>query len=691
MPNIRYGKRDPYDPAELDDENMDRYADLMTDPTAGSGIVLSDADVLPAAVPEDRDLHRIGEKEVEEAIATLTKYKNGKANLENQIVENEQWFRMRQWDVIRKKRAEDGNKTIEPEPSSGWLFNAILNKHADAMDNYPEPVVLPREAGDEKSAKTLSAVLPVVLENCDFEETYSDNWWSKLKHGAAAYGVFWNTTKNNGLGDIDIRQIDILKLFWEPGIRKLQDSRNLFLTELVDVDLLEEQYPDRKGKLRGNTIEVKDYVHDDSIDTSDKAVVVDWYYKKVTPEGRTVLHYAKFIGKELLYASENDPQYAERGFYDHGMYPIVIDVLYPVEGTPVGFGLVSICKDPQLYIDKLSANILEGSLMGSKKRFFVSNSTNVRKEDILDWNNPLVPVEGEINENRIREFTVSPMPAIYYQVMQGKIEEMKDTSANRDVNTGGSSSGITAASAIAALQEAGNKTSRDMIAASYRNFASIIKLVLELMRQFYDEARSFRITGKDPGQYEYVSLDNSMLQDIPTGVNAAGEQLYREPVFDLKIKAQKKSPFSRMEENERAKELYGLGFFNPERAQEALGALEMMDFEGIDKVREQVSNGQTLLNIVQQMSQQMQQMGAIIQTLTGSGGGMPAAAGAGNSGQGAAPVQRLDTATDENPNARNKLASGVMQARTPMTSYGNRLAKRSSPDMNVGSDIQRLS
>lgn len=690
MPNIRYGKRDPYDPAELEGEYMDRYADLMTDPTAGSGIVLNDANVLPAAVPEDRDLHRIGEKEVEEAIATLTKYKNGKANLENQIVENEQWFRMRQWDVIRKKKAEDGDKTIEPEPSSGWLFNAILNKHADAMDNYPEPVVLPREAGDEESAKTLSAVLPVVLENCNFEETYSDNWWSKLKHGAAAYGVFWNTTKNNGLGDIDIRQIDILKLFWEPGIRKLQDSRNLFLTELVDVDLLEEQYPDRKGKLRGNTIEVKDYVHDDSIDTSDKAVVVDWYYKKVTPEGRTILHYAKFIGKELLYASENDPQYAERGFYDHGMYPIVIDVLYPVEGTPVGFGLVSICKDPQLYIDKLSANILEGSLMGSKKRFFVSNSTNVRKEDVLDWNNPIVPVEGEINENRIREFTVSPMPAIYYQVMQGKIEEMKDTSANRDVNTGGASSGITAASAIAALQEAGNKSSRDMIAASYRNFSSIIKLVLELMRQFYDEARTFRITGKDPGQYEYVSLDNSMLQDIPTGVNAAGEQLYREPVFDLKIKAQKKSPFSRMEENERAKELYGLGFFNPERAQEALGALQMMDFEGIDKVKEQVSNGQTLLNIVQQMSQQMQQMGAIIQTLTGSGGGMPAAVGTGNAGTGAAPVQRLETATDENPNARNKLASGVMQARTPMTSYGNRLAKRSTPDMNVGDDIQRI-
>ena len=145
------------------------------------------------------------------------------------------------------------------------------------MDNYPEPVVLPRERSDEESAKVLSSVLPVILEYNDYEQTYSDNWWEKLKHGTAAYGVFWNSAKENGLGDVDIREIDLLKLFWEPGVTDIQKSRNLFLAELVDEELLEQQYPEHKGHLGGGAIDIKQYVYDDTVDTSGKSVVVDWY------------------------------------------------------------------------------------------------------------------------------------------------------------------------------------------------------------------------------------------------------------------------------------------------------------------------------------------------------------------------------------------------------------------------------
>ena len=59
-----------------------------------------------------------------------------------------------------------------------------------------------------ETAKTLSSILPVVMEYNDFEQTYSDEWWEKLKHGTAVYGVFWNAEKENGLGDIDITTID---------------------------------------------------------------------------------------------------------------------------------------------------------------------------------------------------------------------------------------------------------------------------------------------------------------------------------------------------------------------------------------------------------------------------------------------------------------------------------------------------
>lgn len=634
---------------------------------------------------------RIGKEEIARAIDTLTRYKQGKANLENRIVEDELWWELRHWEAIgrtdgsRAKKIADGS----PQPTSAWLFNSITNKHADAMDNYPEPVVLPRERSDEESAKVLSSVLPVVLEYNDYEQTYSDNWYEKLKHGTAAYGVFWNSQKENGLGDIDIREIDLLKLFWEPGVTDIQKSRNLFIVDLVDEDILEQQYPQYKGKLGGSTVDVKQYIYDDTVDVSNKSVVVDWYYKTRSASGRSILHYAKFVGDTLLFASENEPEYQERGWYDHGEYPVVLDVLFPEKGTPVGFGYVAICKDPQLYIDKLSANILENSMMATKKRFFASSNTGINEEEFLDWSKPIVHVEGELDDKRLKEIVTQPLSDIYVTVAQMKIEEMKDTASNRDVNSGSTGSGVTAAAAIAALQEAGNKTSRDMISASYRTHVKINSLCIELIRQFYDETRSFRITGDTAGSYQFVDMNNAAIKEQEMAPLYPGQEqedgyspLFRKPIFDIKIKAQKKNPFSRMEQNERAKELYGLGFFNPERAQEAMGALEMMEFEGKDKVLEQVRNGQTLLNICQQLSQQLDQMALIIQALTGKdmGLGMSAGASSGGSANGGGTV-----AAGGGDGAKDGLASGIMEAQTPMTDYGTRLAKRSTPSMDTKS------
>ena len=42
----------------------------------------------------------IGREQVQAAQQTLNKYKEGKANLERRIVENEQWFKLRHWECM---------------------------------------------------------------------------------------------------------------------------------------------------------------------------------------------------------------------------------------------------------------------------------------------------------------------------------------------------------------------------------------------------------------------------------------------------------------------------------------------------------------------------------------------------------------------------------------------------------------
>ena len=623
----------------------------------------------------------VDKKVLEEAIQTLKDYKAGKANFESRIVEEERWWKLRHWDVIKGKSTLEASHNPEearPEPASAWLFNSIANKHADVMDNFPEPNILPREQADEADAKTLSSVLPVIFERNEYEQTYSRAAWYKLKHGVAAKGVFWNKELENGLGDIDIRFIDMLNIFWEPGITDLQDSRNLFIVSLRDNDLLEKEYPQLKHKQGGQVIDVKEYAHDDNVDTSDKSLVVDWYYKRSGGLGKTILHYCKFVGSEILFASENNPDYAN-GYYEHGRYPVEFDVLFPEEGTPVGFGYIALMKSPQLYIDKLSQVVLENTMMSAKVRFLAKNNAGINEDEFLDWSKPIVHYEGD--PNNIKPLEVQQVGGSVLNVLQMKIDELKETSSNRDVSQGSSSGGVTAAAAIAALQEAGNKTSRDLIAGSYRAYKEENYIAIELARQFYDMERTFRITG-DTGAYEYIAFSNAGLQGKPVGPAYPGQELEmgykpatRVPVFDIVVKPQKRSPYSKMAQNELAKELYQMGFFNPQLAEQSLTALELMDFDGIEKVKEKVQQGQTLLNQMQMMSEQLTMLALEVKRLRGEPIDVPAGSGA-QSGKSAS----QQPPKDDGGKTMGSAATDAMGAN--MTAYGERLAARAKPDMN---------
>ncbi len=560
---------------------------------------------------EDNLEEVIGTEEVAKAAQLLQRYKSGKAALDTRIVDNELWFRMRHWKNYKNEMMEG-----KPTPASGWLFNSIANKHADAMDNYPEPNVLPRAADDEKTAKVLSKVLPVVLEQADYEQAYSDTWWRKLKQGTGVKGVFWDPAKRSGLGDITIQSMDILMLYWEPGVMDVQESANLFSLRLEDNDQLKARWPQLDGHT-GSTLEVAKYVHDEHIDTTDKSVVVDWYYKKARPEGEPLLHYCKFCNGIVLYASENDPQYADRGFYDHGLYPFVFDPLFMEEDSPAGFGYIDVMKDTQTAIDEMNHAMDENIKLAAKPRFLLSDAAGVNEEELADWSRDIVHVAGTLRDGSLTPLQTAGLQGNCISYRDARVAELKEISGNRDVSQGGTTSGLTAASAIAALQEAGSKLSRDMLKSAYRAFAKECYLIIELMRQFYDEERVYRITGPT-GQTEFVPFSGQQLRAKPGGMVGGVELGAHEPVFDITVSAAKKSTFNRLSQNETAKECYQLGFFAPANADAALAALDMMDFEGIEKVRERVQQNGTLYQQLQQAMEQVQKLAGIIDQQNGS-------------------------------------------------------------------------
>ena len=558
----------------------------------------------------------IGEAQVRQAFTTLQKYKAGKANLEARVTASENWWRLKSWRQIQK-----GNP-MDDKWASAWLFNVIMGKHADTIAAYPAPAVRPREPDDRGEAKRLSSILPVILEQNDFEEVYSDSQWTKLKQGTLVWHVSWDSSKLNGIGDIAVNAVDILSFFWEPGITDIQKSKNVFVTELVDNDILTAKYPELEGKLKSTGNIMQQYNTDDAVPTDNKSMVVDWYYKK-WQNGKSVLHFCKFVGDNVLLATENDSEQrystqqmpdgsmvqtptgkpmAETGLYDDGDYPFVVDALFPVEGSIAGYGYIDIGKSAQEQIDRMNQAIIKNAIMAASPRWFRRSDGAVNEEEFADWTKPFVHVDGNLSQDSLMQIQVNPLSANYITILQNKIEELKWTTGNTDVNNGATSSGVTAASAIAALQEASGRSSKDSTKSAYRAYARLIRMVIERIRQFYDLPRQFRIVGQR-GAEEFVQYSNQGLQMQPL-YGADGQQDgMRKPVFDIEVSAQKASEYTAMAQNELALQFFQLGFFNPQMVDQALATLDMMDFDGKDSIVQKIQENADLAERLAQWQQ----------------------------------------------------------------------------------------
>ena len=614
----------------------------------------------------------IGREQVQNARLTLQKYKEGKANLEQKIIESEQWYKLRNWECMRK---DSKNKEKEQvEPVSGWLFNSIANKHADAMDNFPTPNILPREEGDKAEAEMLTSIVPVILQQNNFEETYDIEVDDKLKGGTGVYGIFWDASKLNGLGDISIEQQDVLSLFWEPGVTDIQRSRNFFHVDLRENDLLIGEYPQLQGKLGSSTLDVSKYMYDDNVDTTTKSAVIDWYYKKRQGK-RTILHYCKFVNDEVLFATENEPEQYPNGWYDHGMYPYVFDPLFRMKGTPCGFGYIDVAKSAQEYIDRGNQAILMNMLANAKPRHFIRTDGSVNEEEYADMTKDFVHVDGQLGQDSILPIQGKPLSNVYVQVIKDKVDELKETTGNRDISTGGTSAGVTAASAIAAMQEAGSKLSRDNSKASYRAYRKLVLMVIELIRQFYTLPRCFRILGEN-GTARFVEYSNAGIQPQSQGVDFGTDMGIRVPMFDIEITAQKQSPYSKMSQNEMALQFYSAGFFNPEMADQALACLDMMDFDRKQFIMQKISQNGGMYQQMLMMQQQMLMLAQMVDQSRGSNLAEQIAAGI----TGGAPVTPVDGAVPKDTANNKSLGGEGKKAESSTTKNARtRVANSTSP------------
>ena len=460
--------------------------------------------------------------------------------------------------------------------STPLLFSCIENAAADASSSYPVPNILEREPEGTRAAEALSKLLPVQLEMSRFRRVYAVNTVNKLKHGTAVYGVFYNGATR----EIDIRSVDPLDVYVDAHLENVQDSRFVFISAAVDNDILKARYPRHSGLFSGDT-EIEGL--SGSYTLTNRSEVLDCYYKK--PDG--TLHMMKLIGDVILEATEDMEGY-ENGLYEHGEYPIVFDVMYPIKGSPFGFGMLDIGKGTQIEIDKLDNAITRNVILASRQRYFSKRNSGINIEEFTDIDNDVIHVDGDIEEalRPLRMNSINTHPITH---RENKKSELKELLANRDFQQGQTTGGVTAASAINALRETGEKRARRTASEMYETYKEIIYMCIGLIRQFYTDTRTFRVSDGEGGR-SFLEFSNAMMRAADGIDPSTGERRWREIRFDVEVVPQSESPYTQEQQNTTLMTLWNSGFFLPQNAEAAGLVLKSMDFKGKGQLLNDLKN-----------------------------------------------------------------------------------------------------
>lgn len=127
------------------------------------------------------NIHNRSDKTRDEAktpLEVLRCYKEHRQALDLKIIENESAFK---GELFKNESGRTGGNI-------SYMFNACWNKHADAMDNYPEAQFLEREPSDAKKAEMHFKNRSVVLRENRFRERL---FGCVVVQGQAGNGSLW--------------------------------------------------------------------------------------------------------------------------------------------------------------------------------------------------------------------------------------------------------------------------------------------------------------------------------------------------------------------------------------------------------------------------------------------------------------------------------------------------------------------
>lgn len=490
-----------------------------------------------------------------------------------------------------------------PRPNIPILSSAIENLKADYNDEFPEAVITKESVHSDALAKVLTAVVRQELDLCDFEVEYGNIVQDILQDGWGCFEVGYNPDANGGMGGSYIRSVMNKNFLCDPAVRDLQDGRACFKIDMKPKYWFKQRYPEQFPFMK----EDREYIQfnhetitdaDNNMSNSTFSLIEIWVREYDPETCRHKVHFAKVAGHQLLELSTTD--YPD-GYYSHGMYPFVITSLFPQRGTELGLGLVDIFKDPQRFSDKAVQIILANLYRAAKPRIVVDENYLSNPEEVLDADVEVIRTRGNVAQAYAWQQT-QPLPNTAFGVVDYLTGTIKNESGTNDQSRGQTSAGVTAASAITALQEMSTKRSRMGAQRLQHSFRKAVYMLLDVIKEKHLVPRQLEITLN--GTPVAVKFDRKWMAEQLK--DADGTPL----VPFVAIKSARQTRYSKMAHNELVLQMMQTtnGTTDPVIMLEAIQGDEMESI--LDTIRKAQKGGMlNLMRQVEEQAAQIQQMG----------------------------------------------------------------------------------
>ncbi len=452
----------------------------------------------------------------------------------------------------------------EPRPVTPIIQSTIENVRADLVDQYPEAIIT---ADSPEHAEIAEVLTGAVRENhirCGYAEEYAKLTHDLLVGGYMVQEAGFDCSLSCGLGGAFIREVDPRSIMFDPLCADIGDGRAVFKFAPYPRAWFRQHYPEKEGEMQADGLLLKP-VRDSLLTVSEKdsIMLIECWLREYHPEtGRHTLRMVKLAGGVLL---EDSAAQRPEGYYAHGEYPFVVTALYPRRGSCLGFGLADMFENQQLYSDKLDQIVLKNALMASRNKLLVTSASGFDADDLRDWSKEVH--RGE-NLNGITWFPTAPLPGYILDYIRSMRNGIKEESGANDFSRGMPAGGVTAASAIAALQEMSGKRSRMAARAIHAAFERAVRLEIEVEREYCIFPRKVRLKNRtDTLSAKRLMQKSELGNDLPLE-------------FTVSVKAQRDNRFSVAAHNELMLGMLKLGMITADVA------LDMMIFDGKEQVQE---------------------------------------------------------------------------------------------------------